>query len=79
MIDDQAKETILIYARGQTAFPQELSFSSSENINDLSLILTSSTPDMPNPVQNNSNHQIQVGDAVWIRFCGSLDEGEVKD
>lgn len=50
-----------------------------ENTNDLGIILNSVTLDMPNPVQdNNSIHQIQVGEAVWTRSRGILYEIEVQ-
>lgn len=47
MIDDQAKETIPIYARAQPAFQKKYLPPSSENINDLGITLTSVTLDMP--------------------------------
>lgn len=48
-------------------------------MNDLSLIFTSSTLDLLDPVQDNSNHQTQVGDARWTRLRGNLDEAGLAD
>lgn len=79
MIDDQAKGTIPVYFKRPNAFPQDVPPSRSQNMNDLSLVFTSSTLDLLDPVQDNSNHQTQVGDARWTRLRGNLDEAGLAD
>ena len=76
MIDDQAKETVPIYAKAQTGFPQKSSSFKLKEYQWLERYPPSSTPIMPNTIQDHYHHQIQISDAAWTRLRSDFDEGE---